>query len=163
MSEKILLTDPSVARLPFAASGQYKVRDAELAGFFVQVGKRSRTYMAQGEFWRNGLREFACTIKVGDAAELSAREARKKAKDALGKIARGERPGSENAAPRRGELTLNQAWERYKEAHLVRKKRGERTIKGYQDHMDQHFADWLDRPLSRLGRNPQLLTERHTK
>jgi len=162
MADKTLLTDTAVARLPFAASGQYKVRDSELPGFFVQVGKRSRTYMAQGEFWREGAREFTAMTRLGDVTELSARDARKMAKDALGKIARGERPGEE-AAPKRGEITLRVAWERYKEAHLVRKNRGARTIKGYQDHMDQHFADWLDRPLARLGRNPQLVLERHDK
>ncbi len=162
VAEKTLLTDTLVARLPFASSGQYKVRDSELAGFFVQVGKRTRTYMAQGEFWREGHREFSCMAKLGDAAELTAREARKKAKDAIGKIARGERPGEQNA-PKRGELTLRQAWERYKEAHLIRKNRGARTIKGYQDHMDQHFSDWLDRSLARLGRNPQLVVGRHDK
>ena len=118
--------------------------------------------MAAGEFWREGHREFTATAKLGDAGELSARDARKKAKDALGKIARGERPGEEGA-PRRGEVTLREAWGRYKDAHLIRKNRGPRTVKGYQDHMDQHFADWLDRSLARLGRNPQLVTERHDK
>ncbi len=160
--KKILLTDAAVTRLPFAAAGQYTVRDTEQAGFLVKVGKRSRTYMAQGEFWREGHREFAATAKLGDADTLSARDARKKAKYAVGKIARGERPGEEGV-PRRGEVTLREAWERYKEAHLVRKNRGPRTVKGYQDHMDQHFADWLDRPLARLGRNPQIVTERHDK
>lgn len=161
-AKKVLLTDAAVARLPLAMNGQYKVRDTEQAGFFVLVGKRSRTYMAAGEFWREGHREFTATAKLGLAEHLSARDARKKAKDAVGKIARGERPGEEGA-PRRGELTLREAWERYKEAHLIRKNRGPRTVKGYQDHMDQHFADWLDRPLARLGRNPQLVTERHDK
>jgi len=161
-ADKILLTDAAVARLPLATSGQYKVRDTELKGFFVQVGKRKRTYMAQGEFWREGHREFGCMTKLGDADRLNAREARKAAKNVLGLIARGERPGQENA-PRRGELTLRAAWERYKEAHLIRKNRGARTIKGYQDHMEQHLADWLDRSLARLGRNPQLVTERHDK
>jgi len=108
MADKTLLTDTAVARLPFAASGQYKVRDSELPGFFVQVGKRSRTYMAQGEFWREGAREFTAMTRLGDLTELSARDARKKAKDALGKIARGERPGEE-AAPKRGEITLRVA------------------------------------------------------
>lgn len=158
--KKMLLTDAAVARLPFAATGQYVVRDTEQAGFSAKVGKRSRTYMAQGEFWREGHREFTASVKLGEAETLSAREARKKAKDVVGKIARGERPGEEGA-PRRGEVTLREAWERYKEAHLVRKGRGLRTVKGYQDHMDQHFGDWLDRPLARLGRNPQLVAERH--
>ncbi len=160
MVDKALLTDTLVARLPLAKEGQYKVRDTEVAGFLIQVGKRSRTFMAQGEFWREGHREFACMVKLGEPGQISTRDARKKAKDALGAIARGERPGQE-AKPRRGELTLREAWDRYKDAHLVRKKRGDRTITGYQSHMEQHFGDWLDRPVARLGRNPSLVTERH--
>ena len=57
--DRVLLTDAVVARLPLAQAGQYKLRDSELKGFFVQVGKRKRTYMAQGEYWREGHREFA--------------------------------------------------------------------------------------------------------
>ena len=118
--------------------------------------------MARGEFWRDGVREFESTTKVCGVEELSARDARKRAREIIGGIAKGQRPG-ETAKTQVGEVTLRRAWERYKETHLIRKGRGERTIKGYQDHMEQHFADWLDRPLSRLGRNPQLITELHDK
>ena len=37
-----ILTDKAVARLPYAKEKQYKVRDTEVAGFFVLIGKRSR-------------------------------------------------------------------------------------------------------------------------
>lgn len=33
MADKMLLTDSEVRALPFAGTGQYKVRDTELAGF----------------------------------------------------------------------------------------------------------------------------------
>ena len=42
---RILLNDKSVARLPSAASGQYRARDTELKGFYVVVGKRRKTFV----------------------------------------------------------------------------------------------------------------------
>jgi len=155
------LTDKNIADLPFAADGQYKVRDSELSGFFVLVGKRRKSFMAQGEFWRDGVREFAAQVKLGNANEMSTREARSKAKDVLGSIARGERPGT--APLIRGSITLRQAWERYREAHMSRKGRSAGTIENYRDHMERLFADWLDKPLGRLGRQPSLVVERHDK
>lgn len=162
MASKMLLTDQAVARLKLATDGSYKVYDTEIVGFFVKVGTRQRTFMARGEFWRDGVREFESTTKVSTVEEITARDARKRAREIIGNIAKGQRPG-ETAKTRVGEVTLRQAWERYKDAHLVRKGRGERTIKGYQDHVDQHLADWLDRPLARLGRDPSLLAERHDR
>src|ERR1700757_3284410 len=87
------LTDKVVLNLPHADNRQYKVRDAELPGFFVLIGKRRKSFMAQGEFWRDGVREFAVEVKLGDFGNITAREARSKAKDALGSIARGQKPG----------------------------------------------------------------------
>ncbi|MDP3856119.1 Arm DNA-binding domain-containing protein, partial [Phenylobacterium sp.] len=116
-SQQLLLTDKAIIRLPFATSGQYKARDTELGGFFVQVGKRSKTYMVEGEFWRHGVREIRAQIKLGEFGDITTREARTKAKEALASIARGERPG-EAAKPRPGAITLRGAWERYRDAHL---------------------------------------------
>jgi hypothetical protein len=100
-----ILTDKSIARLPYAEDRQYKVRDAEPAGFFVLVGKRKKSFMAQGEFWRDGVREFAVQVKLGEFGDLSTREARSKAKDALGSIARGQKPG-ESSKISAGSVTL---------------------------------------------------------
>jgi site-specific recombinase XerD len=160
--QRYLLTDKAIARLPAAIGPQYKVRDSELPGFFILVGKRRKSFMAQGEFWRDGVREFAVQIKLGDFGEMSTREARNKAKDALGSIARGQRPG-ETAKPRPGAITLRQAWERYRDAHMKRKDRSAGTIKNYRDHMERLFEDWLDKPLARLGRQPDLVIDRHDK
>lgn len=57
--------------------------------------------------------------------------------------------------------SLREAWERFKVSHLIRKKRSPATIRGYTDHMERLFADWLDDPLSRIGDEPRLLTDRH--
>lgn len=155
------LTDKNIADLPFAAESQYKVRDRELSGFFVLVGKRRKSFMAHGEFWRDGVREFTAQVKLGSVDDISTREARGKAKDVLGSIARGERPGI--APQRRGSVTLGQAWERYRDAHMSRKGRSAGTIANYRDHMERLFADWLDKPLARLGRQPSLVVERHDR
>src|SRR5579864_6821067 len=158
--QRQVLTDKNVARLPFAREKQYKVRDAELPGFFVLIGKRRKSFMAQGEFWRDGVREFAVQVKLGDFGNITTREARSKAKDALGSIARGQKPGEDSSKAARG-IDLRQAWERYRDAHMKRKGRSAGTIENYRDHVERLFEDWLDKPLGRLGRQPTLVVERH--
>lgn len=158
----ISISDKAIAKLPYAHEGQYKVLDTDLKGFLVVIGKRSKTFAAQGAFWRDGVREFSTRKKIADVGEMSSREARSKAKDILAAIARGERPG-EVRKIKRGATTLKSAWERYRDNHMIRKGRSEGTIENYRDHMERLFEDWLDRPLARLGRRPDLVVERHEK
>ncbi|WP_426436975.1 integrase arm-type DNA-binding domain-containing protein [Bradyrhizobium genosp. P] len=160
--QRQVLTDKGIERLTLAEEGQYKVRDSELPGFFVLVGKRRKSFMAQGEFWRDGVREFAAQVKLGDFGKTTTRQARGKAKDVLGSIAKGQRPG-EALKIKLGSITLRQAWERYRDAHMERKGRSSGTIANYRDHMERLFKDWLDNPLARLGRQPNLVVERHDK
>lgn len=160
--QKLLLTDKAIECLSLAKDKQYKVRDSELAGFYVLVGKRRKTFMAQAEFWRDGVREFTAQVKLGDFGDVAAREARSKAKKEIGSILRGERPNDRGKA-KPGVLTLRGAWERYRDGHMIRKGRDARTIENYRDHMERLFSDWLDKPLGRLGRQPKLVAERHDK
>jgi integrase len=160
--KNILLTDKTIAKLPLSDGAAYYVRDAELVGFMVIVGKRSKTFAVQGEFWRDGAREFSVRTKLGEFGDIATREARSKAKEALGSIARGERPGEE-AKIKPGSITLRRAWERYRDDHMIRKGRDAGTIENYRDHMERLFADWLDKPLGRLGRQPSLVADRHNK
>lgn len=162
MSETLLLTDKAIARLPYAEVGQYKVRDVELKGFFLRVGKRTKTYMVQGEHWRDGFREFSIQKKLGDFGRISARDARTKAKQALGSFAKGERPGFPLRVAQ-GAITLRGAWERYRDAHMVRRGRADRTIENYRDYLERLLGDWLDQPLAKLGQRPDLVIERHEK
>ena len=57
--------------------------------------------------------------------------------------------------------TLRQAWQRYLEAHLIRKNRSEKTIGGYRDHVERLFSEWLGTSLLDLANDPGRVAERH--
>jgi integrase len=155
---KALLSDKVISRLPPADKGQYLVRDNELAGFFLVVGTKRKTFTVQGEFWTDGKRRSK-KIAVGSTEELSTRDARSLAKAELLKISTGEY-AKEEPPPKPVEVTLRQAWTRY-ELALRRKERSEATIKGYADHVNRVMAAWLDLPLRSLGENPAMVSARH--
>jgi integrase len=171
---RLALTDKVILRLPFTASGQRLVRDAELSGFFVVVGKRTKTFMVQGDLRAEGNRQ-SIRIKVGEVGELKTREARAKAKTLLGSIAKGIDPrprkttdchSVDNDGTKVNEAgasgpTLRAAWARYRDAHLKRKGRSDGTIENFRDHVERLMADWLDQPLSALGYEPNLVALRH--
>jgi hypothetical protein len=168
------LTDKALEKLPLATDGQYIVRDTELKGFLVVVGKRRKTFTVKGEGWKNGKRKpvYAAIGRVGD---ISARDARLKAKDALIRISKGlpaieveeseetSQPtdAAEGSAPAVDGITLWSAWERYLEAHLVRKNRSARTIASYTDHVGRILLPWRDTPLMVLGEDPSFVATRH--
>jgi len=167
---KASLNDKMISRLGFADDGQYVVRDTELKGFFLVIGKRTKTFTVLGEFWDGGKRH-AKKVALGTVDELSTRDARVKAKEALAKIARGEYAAEAAAAAvakaqagvaieKAADVTLRSAWARYK-IYLERKDRSAATIAGYGDHVERLLKDWLDLPLMTLGENPRLVSDRH--
>lgn len=161
---RLPLTDKNVASLPLAPGEQYRARDTELGGFFLMVGGRTKSFMIQADLRKGGGRR-SIRMKVGDAEELSCRDARARAKELLGKIARGidprpEKPGASPARPK-GVPTLREAWGRFRAGHLVRKARSPATLRHYSDHVERLLADWLDLPLSVLGEEPRLVADRH--
>lgn len=162
--KRILLSDRAVAQLPFASNAPYKVRDTELPGFLLIVGRRRKSYTAQAEHWVHGVRKSKSVV-IGYAGEIAARDARGQAKLLIAKVTRGEAiPVSKKkdaAAAAVGGVTLRQAWARYLSAHMERKNRSPSTMKGYADHVERVLADWLDLPLQRLGENPIMVAERH--
>ena len=157
----ISLTDRAISSLPFASSDRYRVRDTDLTGFVLMIGKRKKTFYAEGEFWENGKRELRIAHRIGDAEDITAREARVQAKSALASISKGIRPGETERRQNKHQLTLRAAWERFLFAHLRRKGRAESTIARYEEHLRNHLADWMDEPLEKLGKNPKLMMERH--
>lgn len=165
---KMTLSDKAVLRLSLANKGQYLVRDTEMRGFFLVVGVNKKTFTVQGEHWKDGKRSSK-RLAVGVAGDISTRDARIKAKELLAKIAKGgfiEEDKAKAAAAATVAVvgvTLRQAWERYRTAHMERKERSQATIKGYADHVERLMADWLDIPLRELGENPAMVAERHDK
>ncbi|MDR3513353.1 MAG: integrase [Caulobacteraceae bacterium] len=164
------LNDKMISRLAPADEGQYLVRDTDLKGFFLVVGKRKMTFTVQSEFWEGGKRRTK-KVAIGSVDELSTREARTKAKDELAKIGRGEYAAEAAAAAKAkaaaglaiqkaGDITLRSAWARYK-VFLERKDRSAATIAGYGDHVERLMKDWLDVPLMTLCDNPRMVSDRH--
>jgi integrase len=103
---------------------------------------------------------------------MSTRTARALAKEYLAQISQGQHPkASQNELPNSHqnaetiassvEVTLSQAWQRYLDAHLIRKNRSEKTIAWYRDHVERIFAEWLDTPLRELGADPARIARRH--
>jgi integrase len=121
----------------------------------------------------NGRRQ-SIRIKVGEVGEIKTREARAKAKELLGSIAKGvdPRPRAQSSSDMQEDgvkptsangPTLRAAWTLYRDSHLKRKARSQGTIDNFRDHGERLMADWLDEPLSVLGNDPSLITARHEK
>jgi hypothetical protein len=158
-------SDRAIAALPLAESGQYIVRDADVPGFFLLVGRRSKSFMVQGDLWEQGSRRTV-RIKIGETGKTATRDARAKAKILLGSISTGVDPRPKppevaSAQTNASDPTLRQAWERYREGHMKRKGRSDGTIENYRDHVERLMADWLDLRLSILANDPSLVTARH--
>jgi integrase len=139
---RILRTDKTIAQLPNPDDGWYLARDTDLKGFFVVVGKRKRTFTVQGDLRQGGKRASSIRVSIGDTQ--------------VGAI---ETTASKPSA--RVDVTLRQAWQRYLEAHLVRKGRSETTIDGYRGHVERIFVDWLDIPLRELAMDPARVARKH--
>ena len=161
---RVVLNERSVFQLPLAKNGRYIVRDEDLRGFCIVVGKRRKSFMVQAEHWADGKRTSK-SIVLGHAGDLSARDARIQAKRLLAQIANGEFDDDTSEEPppppTPAGVTLRQAWARYLTAHLQRKERSPATIKGYVDHIERALVDWIDLPLQVLGENPVMVAERH--
>jgi integrase len=171
---RILLTDKTIAQLLSPTDGWYLARDTELKGFFVVVGKRKRTFTVQGDLRQDGKRASSIRVSIGDTREMSTRSARAIAKEYLAQISMGKHPKTgersvqvgaiESAAGEpsvQAEVTLRQAWQRYLDAHLVRKGRSEKSIKWYRDHVERIFVEWLDIPLRELAMDPARVIKKH--
>jgi hypothetical protein len=162
------LTDRNLIGLPFSPSGQYRARDTELRGFFVLIGSRTKSFMIQADL-RTAAGRSSIRMKVAEVGEMTARDARARAKALLGRIAGGEDPRPPREAPvmppetSKAIPTLREAWTRFRVSHLERKGRSKATLRIYRDHMERLFADWLDWPLSKIGDEPRLLADRHDR
>ncbi|PYE86670.1 tyrosine-type recombinase/integrase [Phyllobacterium leguminum] len=173
---RILLNDRSISELGRPISGQYRARDTQLKGFHVVVGKRTKVFVVQGDLRKDGKRAASISVRIGDAEAMSTREARAIAKKYLAQISKGEHPNpkpTENSRknedetmPRNADafpkgVTLREAWERYRDSHLVRKGRSEGTIEGYKDHVERLFKGWLDTSLLELANDPGQIIAKH--
>jgi hypothetical protein len=155
------LTDSLVQGLKPAESGMsYRVADAEQAGLFVIVGRRTKAFTAQADVRQNGRRARTVKRVLGHSPEMPTRAARAGAREFLGKIARGEDPDACKQTP--AGLTMAKAWALYENEHLRRLGRSELTIANYRFHIEHHLRDWSDISLTDLAREPRRAADMHT-
>lgn len=146
---RIRFTKTSVERLPFSESGQEWYLDETLPGFGLCVGKKTKTYFAEGSIKGKSIR-----LTVGRAHLFSADKARKEAKHLLGQMANGIDPRHIKAK----DITLQAVFDDYLKA---RKTLRPKTIYGYKSIMKSHFSDWLKRPVYEISR--KMVEKRHIK
>ena len=101
-------------------------------------------------------------VVVGRYGRIAPDEARRKAQDLLGRVARGEDPAEERSEAR-GMPTLEQAFDDYMKTGA---KRQATTEVLYRSHMRRCFGDWLARPLDGISRRDvearfHLITEKN--
>lgn len=152
------LTDALVRRLPLAQTGQYAVRDTELKGFMVVVGKSCRTYAIQMKMTRLGQTKSVRQV-IARAGDMPLAEARAAASKVIADL----RTGATKHTGRDRGVTLGQAWADYRDGHLLKRGRSPGTIANYRDHMERLFANWLNTPLVELATSPKVVRDRHTQ
>ena len=154
------LTEAIVRDLPSADGRQYVVRDPELKGFLVVVGKKSKSWAVQRDLWRGsrGNRRLIRSVRytIGRVGIVPLRVAREKALEAISLIQQGIDPNHQE--PERI-LTLREGWSDYI-AELHTKNRSPRTIADFE-YCLRYFKDWLDLPLGEIGADRASVRKRH--
>jgi len=155
MQQVTELTDKIVKGLPPATGGQYVVRDT-LPGFFVVVGKRTKTFTVQCDVKDELGRRRTKKVALGQTADLSVAQARAKAKATLGAL-----QVAGKFEERRKEWTLGEAWEHMRDYELPKKGSRPRTIDGYDKTINRLMKAWLGVKLRKFAEHPHLVVERH--
>ncbi len=83
---RLALTDKNLIGLPLAHDRPYIARDIDLGGFFVVIGKTSRTFTIQADLHRADGARTSIRMAVGEVGEITSRDARIKAKALIGRI-----------------------------------------------------------------------------
>jgi integrase len=157
--KKAKLTNKLCRSLPFAETGQRIIRDSEISGFMVVIGRKKRTYTLQIDVMVLGQRRTV-KRKIGDVLEIDANAARTEAQRLAVEI----RSETTKHLNRRKSLSFGQAWQDYARRFKVRIASGERsmrTFESYHDCVERLLSDWLTVPLREIGEQPELVAEKH--
>ena len=147
---KAKITKSFVDNAPLTKKGQVLYCDIDLPGFYLCVGQRAKTYIAQKDI--NG-RSVRCTI--GRHGHFTADEARRLAKDKLYLMAQGVNPNQlEDKKP----VTLELVLKSYQD---TRKNLKEGTKQDYEYHLKKYVPDWMGKLM--LDIDKDMIIMRHTQ
>jgi integrase len=146
----IKITKTAVDRLSFdATKGNQQIYfDDELPGFGVRVTAGAKTFIAECRV--NGKTR---RVSIARYPKLTAEQARRKAKEQIGKMAGGDDPSVTKASQRERGVTLRQAFEAFLDTPSSKtgKKKKPLTVADYKKAMAESFDDWMDRPILNLS------------
>jgi integrase len=92
--------------------------------------------------------------------EFSAKAARVQARRLIGMIRAGQDPRRPTAA---GGITLQSAWENYRDDYLVKRHARPKTLRAYKFAMDRLDQRWLDAPLAQIAGSPEAIKSEHDR
>lgn len=142
MTSKSFARRVAVAPLRTEPPWQVFIRDPARKGFYAIVGKTKKTWVCQTETNVDGVRHTHREV-VGDCATMGYSDAVKAADLLLAQYRRGVRKAERPSAG----VTLREAFERFRETHLLRKGRSAGTVEWYEKAVLKVMARWLDKPL----------------
>lgn len=148
---KAKITKTFVENAPYADKGQVLYCDNDLAGFYLVVGKRAKTYIAQKDVQGKSVR---CTI--GRHGHFTTDEARRIAKDKLYLMAQGIDPNKMDEEQKKEIITLNDVLKSYQ---FMRKNLKETTKQDYEYLLNKYLPDWLGKRM--IDINKEMIIARH--
>ena len=127
----------------------YTAWDDKLTGFGVRVQPSGlRSYLVNYRAGDRGRNAANRRIVIARHGPITADQARRRAREILGRVALGEDPAGDRARSR-AMPTLRQAFEDYL---AVGPRRRDSTIANYRRAIDKDLGDWLDRSLDDIDR-----------
>lgn len=137
------LTKRLIDSIPFSHTGQLFLRDTELPGFALRVTKGSKTFVLEKRIQGRMRR-----ITIGPFGPLTLEQARKEARELIGRIAKGEDPAQDKISHRQ-ESTFGALADTYLERHAPRK----RSARNDRAMIKNLLTPWQNRKLSAIYRN----------
>lgn len=137
-NQSVKLTKSGVEKVPPPATGQTFIRDSELKGFGLRItAGGARSFIVEKRIAGKVRR-----MTLGRFGEITVVQARKEAQKLLGKVATGGNPIADKQEQALRSVTLNAAFEAFKQAHKGLKPR---TLYDYERVMVVAFPDWRER------------------
>lgn len=149
----IKLTKRTIDAIASPLTGQVLYRDADLSGFGLRVGTKSRVFFAEAQVNRRCVR-----VTIGKYGPIAPERARKLAMKLLSEMAEGHDPNADRKAKRAMTMTLREAFEAF---FLGRPELSVNTVPTYRRSLGVYLRDWADKPISEISR--RMVLDRHRR
>jgi hypothetical protein len=146
------LTKRTIDAIPTPAKGQVLYRDADLAGFGLRVGTRSRVFFAEAQVRRRTVR-----VTIGKYGPMTPERARKLALTALSEMGEGRNPNGERKVKRATAMTVRDAFNDF----FARRPLAASSRPNYERTIDIYLNDWAAKSIGEVSR--RMVLDRHRK